>query len=110
MIIVWNVPATVLDVVDGDTVRLELDLGWHIHYTARVRIAGIDSPEMKTAPGAEAKAFAQTLLKPGDQVMFQSAKLDKYGRPLGHVHFGSGGAYDFGAAMVEHGHAITVDW
>ena len=103
----WTVPATVVDVVDGDTIRLDLDLGWHIRYTARARIAAINAPEVRTLAGDAARAYARTLLQPGDQVTFVSAKLDKYGRPLGRLLYGTAGR-DFGADMVEHGHATAV--
>lgn len=105
----WTVPATVVEVVDGDTVRLVLDLGWHITYTCRCRIALINAPEMKEAAGVSAKAYAQTLLAPGDTVEFRSTTLDKYGRPLGRIRFGPD-SLDFGAEMVEAGHAVYVDW
>lgn len=41
--------------------------------------------------------------------MFRSTKLDKYGRPLGHVYYGEAAGTDFGAVMVEQGHAVEVD-
>lgn len=106
----WTVPATVLEVVDGDTVRLELDLGWHIKYTTRVRLAGINAPELKTPEGPPAKAYAETLLKVADEVTFMSHKLDKYGRPLGLIYYGGFAARDFADDMVRAGHAVTVDW
>lgn len=106
----WTVPATVIDVVDGDTLHLQLDLGWSITYTARVRVALINSPEMKTPEGIAAKQYAQTLLKPGDEVTFISKGFDKYGRPLGHILFGGFAARDFGDEMVFHGYAQRVDW
>lgn len=104
----WTVPAIVINVVDGDTIRLQLDLGWHVTYTARVRIAGINAPEMKTPEGIAAKQYAQSVLRSGDEVIFTSTSLDKYGRPLGHLIYG--GARDFGEEMVLHGYAQRVDW
>lgn len=106
----WTVPATVIDVVDGDTIRLQLDLGWNVTYTARARIAGINAPEIKTPEGIAAKQYAQTVLKPGDEVTFISHSLDKYGRPLGTLTYGGFAAKDFGDEMVFHGYAQRVDW
>lgn len=102
----WTVPAIVLNVVDGDTVRVQLDLGWHITYTTRVRVAKINAPELKTPEGVTAKAYAQTLLKPGDEITFVSKGFDKYGRPLGDIIFGGFAARDFAAEMVHHGYAV----
>ena len=35
-------------VVDGDTVDVVIDLGFDIHYSSRVRLYGIDTPESRT--------------------------------------------------------------
>lgn len=38
----------VTKVVDGDTIDVDIDLGFNISYTQRVRLAGIDTPESRT--------------------------------------------------------------
>jgi endonuclease YncB( thermonuclease family) len=106
MPVIWSVPAIVLRIVDGDTAHLLLDLGWHISYEARCRIIGINSPEIATAAGLEAKAFAETLLPIGGAVTFASHSLDKYGRPLGAITDADG--EDFGAHMLSAGHAVAL--
>ena len=35
-------------VVDGDTVDVVIDLGFSIHFSTRVRLYGIDTPESRT--------------------------------------------------------------
>ena len=35
-------------VVDGDTVDVEIDLGFNMRYKDRVRMMGIDTPESRT--------------------------------------------------------------
>jgi micrococcal nuclease len=99
----WTVPATVLKVIDGDTMRLQLDLGWSIYRVERCRVAQINSPELSTDEGEAAKAYAEQLLPVGAPVTFVSKRLDNYGRPLGHILFGG---RDFGQAMVAAGHAV----
>ena len=37
----------VTNVVDGDTIDVEIDLGFDISFSSRVRLAGIDTPELK---------------------------------------------------------------
>lgn len=98
----WTYPATVLKVVDGDTVTLQLDLGLHIWRTENCRIAGIDAPELNTAEGQAAKRYATELLPVDTEVVFDSKRLDKYGRPLGSI--ARNGA-DFSALMLAAGHA-----
>jgi endonuclease YncB( thermonuclease family) len=104
----WTVPATVLSVYDGDTVHLDMDLGFHIGYRMRVRVVGIDAPELATAAGVAAKAYAGTLLKPGDEVTFVSHSLDKWGRPLGAIKLAD--LSDFGQAMIDNGHAKVLTY
>jgi endonuclease YncB( thermonuclease family) len=100
---VWTVPATVLRVVDGDTCELALDLGWHIGYRTRARVARINAPELYSAEGIAARDYARTLLPPETVVTFVSHSLDKYGRPLGDIRLDDG--RDFGALMLTAGHA-----
>lgn len=101
----WTVPATVLRVVDGDTVRLMLQLGWRITLESNARIAGINAPEVNTEAGQAAKRFAVGLLPVDCEVVFVSRSLDKYGRPLGTL--ARNGA-DFAALMVDAGHAVRI--
>ena len=43
----------VLRVVDGDTIDVDIDLGFDISFTSRVRLAGIDTPESRTTDKKE---------------------------------------------------------
>jgi hypothetical protein len=43
----------VVKVVDGDTIDVEIDLGFNISYAQRVRLAGIDTPESRTKDAKE---------------------------------------------------------
>lgn len=101
----WTVPAVVLRVIDGDTVHLQLDLGWHTYRTENCRVAGINAPELNTREGQAARTFAAVLLNIGDPVTFESHSLDKYGRPLGAISYGKDGL-DFATQMLSAGHAV----
>lgn len=101
----WTVPATVLRIVDGDTITLDLDLGWRIRLTANCRIIGIDAPELSTPEGKQARLYAAGLLPDGLEVIFHSRQLDKYGRPLGDITYDR---LDFGSQMVAAGHAKVL--
>ena len=56
-------------VVDGDTVDVNIDLGFDIWHEARVRMMGIDTPESRTrnleekALGLASKARLKEMLK-----------------------------------------------
>jgi micrococcal nuclease len=85
----------VLKVVDGDTVDVDIDLGFGITLTdERVRIMGIDTPESRTSDrvedlfGEAAKARLKVLLKGGAKLMTTEDKhgedmKGKFGRVLG---------------------------
>lgn len=44
--------AKLIEVIDGDTVDLLIDLGLEIHKRERCRLYGIDAPEMPTSINA----------------------------------------------------------
>ncbi len=77
-------PAEVLRVLDGDTFEARVHLWPGLEVTTRVRLRGIDAPELKARCGAErAKAEAardalRALLDQGD-VGISRVALDKYG-------------------------------
>lgn len=48
--------------IDGDTVELELDLGFNIFHSIRVRVAGVNCPELNEEGGGIAKAFTEAQL------------------------------------------------
>lgn len=43
----WNYRASLDSVIDGDTVKLCVDLGFHTTCTISMRLAGIDCPELR---------------------------------------------------------------
>ena len=79
-------------VVDGDTVDVDIDLGFGVWlHKERVRVLGIDTPESRTRDkeekkyGLAAKAFVKDFFKIGD-VTLTTKKYDakgKFGRILG---------------------------
>lgn len=106
--IVWTVPATVVRVVDGDTVRLRLDLGWEIETTKNCRIIGINAREMNTPEGKADRLYAVSILPVGSPMVFVSHQLDKYGRPLGQLVYPDGS--DFATKMLNAGHAVVLTY
>ena len=78
-------------VVDGDTIDVNIDLGFSIWHKARVRMAGIDAPESRTRNkeekvlGLAAKTRLKELLK-GQKVSIQCTKeKGKFGRVVADV-------------------------
>ena len=82
---------TVTKVVDGDTVDVDIDLGFStILKKQRVRLMGIDTPESRTRDlvekiyGKAAKAHLKKLLSVGDVTLVSHDK-GKFGRILGEL-------------------------
>ena len=81
-------------VVDGDTVDVDIDLGFGVWlHKERVRIYGIDTPESRTRDleekkyGLAAKEFVKTFVK-GKSIILRTEKYDakgKFGRILGDI-------------------------
>lgn len=42
----YTYPCIILSVIDGDTIDVELDLGFHIKMKERVRLLDVDTPEV----------------------------------------------------------------
>ena len=92
----------IVNVYDGDTVTVDIDLGFGVWLRNRgVRVGGIDTPELRTRNKRE-KAFGyrardrmrELLPKDSRQVLrTYSPKPDKYGRVLGNfvLDFDDGG-------------------
>ena len=79
-------------IVDGDTIDVDIDLGFNISFFQRVRLAGIDTPESRTKNlyekklGLEVKEKLSDFLKSANKIVIRTEKPDsteKYGRILG---------------------------
>lgn len=85
---VYVVPATIVRVVDGDTVHCNLDLGWGVFkIDAPVRLDLIDAPELSTDAGKVSRKYlVDTLADLPRPCTVTSRSIDKYGRVLASVH------------------------
>ena len=103
----------VLKVVDGDTIDVDIDLGFDISFTSRVRLAGIDTPESRTKDkeekvlGLEVKDRLKTLISTANTVVIRTEKMnssEKYGRILGWL-FLDGAEKSVNEALIADGYA-----
>ena len=79
-------------VIDGDTL---------VSDRVRIRLHGIDAPEMSQAGGAAARSHLISLIA-GGAVRIEPLGTDKYGRMVARVHASCG---DLGQLMVRDGYA-----
>ena len=103
----------VLKVVDGDTIDVDIDLGFNISYTQRVRLAGIDTPESRTkdarekALGLEVKDKLKKAIDAAKVVVVKTELPDsseKYGRILGWVYL-DGDTRSLNEQLIDEGYA-----
>jgi micrococcal nuclease len=82
-------------VVDGDTIDVDIDLGFNVSFYQRVRLAGIDTPESRTTDknekelGLEVKKKLGEYLANAQNIVIRTEKPDsteKYGRILGWLY------------------------
>lgn len=86
----------VIDVLDGDTVKLRSD--WHIY---KIRLAGIDAPEKQQAYGVQSKIYLEHLIVDKD-VSIKVVSCDQYGRYVGRIYLGG---KDINGEMIRSGYA-----
>lgn len=101
--------AAVTRVIDGDTYDMRIDLGFDIYALKRVRLLGVDTPELRRraerARALAAKAYVESRVT-GKIVRICATKRDSFGRWLADVYYLSGGLeVDLATDLLASGHA-----
>lgn len=103
--------ATILRVIDGDTIEARVDLGFDVSVIERFRLYGINAPETKGESREEGKAateYLRVLVAKNAQdgvltIQTRKDKREKYGRYLAVLIAGD---WNLNAVMVNTGHAV----
>lgn len=105
----YTYSATVIRVIDGDTVVLDVDLGFGIWLRDQsFRLTGCNAIERSRPGGKETKAYVAGLLPAGTAVLLRSIKDDKYGgRYDARIAFGA--IPDLADFLIERGWAAPWD-
>jgi len=77
-------------VVDGDTLVVNIDLGFKVFIRQRLRLRGLDAPELGTKQGALAKKFLESRLQTCKFLIIKTHGSDKYDRYLVDVFYQKG--------------------
>lgn len=116
MTMLYNYSAKIVQWIDGDTLDVDVDLGFHIVLRERVRVLGIDTPELhspdpaKRAAAQVSRAMAISLCPVGMVQLIHTDKPyadDKYGRFLASITLPDG--RDYATAMIQLGLAVAYD-
>ena len=108
----YRYKVNVVKVVDGDTVDVDIDLGFGMSYKKqRVRMVGIDTPDSRTRHlvekkfGKASKAHLKSILESGD-IELVSHDKGKFGRILGDLFIGSS-TFSVNQQMINDHHAVA---
>lgn len=104
-------------VVDGDTIDADIDLGFDISLTKRIRLAAVDTPESRTIDayekklGLESKDWLKNRLQFAKDIIIKTELPDsteKYGRIIGHLYI-NGEETSINNQMIAEGYAWEYD-
>ena len=108
----YRYKVSVVKVVDGDTIDVDIDLGFGMTYKKqRVRMLGIDTPESRTRDlvekkfGKASKAHLKSILESGG-IQLVSHDKGKFGRILGELFIGDS-SYSINQQMIDEHHAVA---
>ena len=103
-------------VVDGDTVDVDIDLGFGMTYKKqRVRLYGIDTPESRTRDlvekkyGKAAKKFLKEKIESAEQITLYSHDKGKFGRILGELFIDGSSDLSLNQLMINNYHAVAYN-
>lgn len=114
----YTYKANVVRVVDGDTVDMNVDLGFDVWKRLRVRLKGIDTPEIRTKDleekerGYAAKNRLIELLESVDyQCILQTfSDKGKYGRWLGTIIIKDNNNFDLDVNQLLINEGLAKEW
>lgn len=100
----WHYPVLDYRVVDGDSTKATLDVGFHFTKRADCRVLGIDAPESKTDAGKLVTQVCEIWMSQAfdtGNLFWVSNDVDKYGRSLGDF-------YEYGSAQLPLGNFLLL--
>ena len=109
----YRYKVNIVKVVDGDTVDVDIDLGFGMVYKKqRVRMLGIDTPESRTRDlvekkfGKASKKHLKAILEEAESIELVSHDKGKFGRILGDLFIGSNET-SVNQQMINDHHAVA---
>ena len=100
-----TVPVAVRRIIDGDTVEIDQRSARGF---LRVRLFGIDAPEIDQPGGWESAHQLQELLDVDDRLLLETVAFDQYGRAVGLLYWRrQGRRRSVNLGMVHSGHAFA---
>jgi len=118
---IYYYSAKVLRVIDGDTIVLNIDLGFNVTIKETIRLYGINTPELRSKNKNEktkakiAKDYILKQFKINDneiEIETLKDKKGKYGRMLGIIHIKDkfGNWINLNHELIKNGMAVKTDY
>lgn len=115
----FQYPARCTKIIDGDTIDVTLDLGLRMTSTQRIRLLGVNCPELHATDrdvreaALAAESFTQNVI--GDwqknrpeafPLLITTAKSDSFGRWLADVESAIYSGDSLNKQLIDNGHAV----
>lgn len=83
----YEYAATAVRVIDGDTVDVDVDLGFSVTLRQRLRLLGVNTPERGHVGWQQATDWLRAQCPAGAKLEIRTVKdrTEKYGRMLAHI-------------------------
>ncbi|WP_108868898.1 thermonuclease family protein [Aquimarina aquimarini] len=99
----YTYKATIIRWIDGDTLQVEIDLGFYVQTTQKIRLARIDAPEMNNTvayrerQAKHARAVAKKFCPEGAIITITTTKQnkDQYARYIAEVTYNNTNMSDY---------------
>jgi len=75
------------DIIDADTLLLDVDLGFEVIRRQRIRLARINAPARDTPEGARGRRYVREQLAVARAIVVKTIKADLHGRYVAHVFY-----------------------
>jgi len=114
----YNYKAIIIAVYDGDTFTIQIDLGFSITITEKLRLYGVDTPEIRLSTkttlaekkrGLVVRDYVRKLIL-GETVNITVHKKGKYGRYVAQVFYGDKLDTDLSKHLVKKGMAVKINY
>jgi endonuclease YncB( thermonuclease family) len=76
-----------MEVIDGDTIRVMVELGFTNRTPQKIRLRGIDTPPLSKPAGQNAKNYVESQLKNCEIIAIKTHSRDKFDRYLSDIFY-----------------------
>ncbi len=84
---IYTYKGTLWEIIDGDTLWVDLNLGFGTWTRQKVRLRGINTPKIETGKGIEVKRYIERKLTPCTFLIVKTYYRDKFNRYLADIFY-----------------------